>query len=257
MKTKKSQTVSVKAVTLIEGSQTEKKKWVFKWLFYKCFTLIELLVVVAIIAILAGMLLPALNQARATAHKAYCKNNLKQIALASIMYSDTYNNYFSYSAKIGGISCSGDAWLQQLLPFLNIKKDPNATISRTTTTYICPVAAREKPVRKYPNLWRHTYGQNYYLCPEVSWCVGKGSQIPKPAATAYYCDQGQSPSVLAKVGGAYPGWWYATFSRGGLGPFMTHGAGVNFAYIDGHIGFLKNSQVPAVSKGFWNPTLPY
>jgi len=125
----------------------EAKKWNPGWSSRKkCvnFTLVELLVVIAVIAVLAGMLLPALNKAREKARAASCTGNLKQVYTAFYNYTLDFNGFMPYILDQFGNQLS---W-----GYGYFMKEWNGTMG---------------------DVWDYFKGKNCFACPEVPYLIDK------------------------------------------------------------------------------------
>jgi prepilin-type N-terminal cleavage/methylation domain-containing protein/prepilin-type processing-associated H-X9-DG protein len=199
------------------------------------FTLIELLVVISVIAVLAAILFPVFARAREKARQTSCLENTRQIALATLMYADDFDD--CCPAHTGGPS-DADDWPQMLMPYCR-----NAQIFR------CPSAAQGNT-----SMWGHfnvngkvplCYGSNCYYFGFKSL-----AQAVDPSGTLLIADSigdnriGPDFSVRDS---RVPNCW------DGLAP--RHNETLNAGFVDGHSKAMKLSKIQANDAAWFNPAV--
>jgi prepilin-type N-terminal cleavage/methylation domain-containing protein/prepilin-type processing-associated H-X9-DG protein len=219
------------------------------------FTLIELLVVIAIIAILAAMLLPALARAKEKAKAIKCMSNEKQIALGYLLYADDNQNWLPVASDENGSPCQ---WFLEISPYISKETIGVKSLQAKDKVVACPSAVIENAIPKTVSTWQAYggYGHNYYYLGDyVPGYRVKITACGKPVETCMNGD-GLDPKGGAlgplqwwNLGYLYPPPRVPDGSSGGVQPFIRHGKGGNYAWVDGHVSFASWKVMSAGKNG--------
>ncbi len=234
---------------------------------WRQFTLIELLVVIAIIAILASMLLPALNQARERAKASSCVNNLKQCSSANLTYANDYNDLIVYRFNNAELDSWGAVLLKQnYLPGSYTSLGDSFLFN---PILVCPTVQKNPPADKESQLRFRTYamlhygGDFDYTNRTKQRALGKFVvTVPNNSSSYYYflakMKQPSGTAMLADSGFVNSNSQYGyciwsisahnIMSESGL--MLRHSNRANVAYMDGHVDGGNPQELYATPTNF-------
>ena len=206
------------------------------------FTLIELLVVIAIIAILAAILLPALNSARERGRAASCINNLKQLSMGVAQYIDASEDYFPVHPWGNPYKVNGKDSRNWMGHLCHAKYITEAKIFRCPSVSLNPYGTWDSVPSSFPDIYYQSYPDYGFNVANLCGKLSKGTKINRvknPSGTIMLADTTDSGlSDGGKDRGNYFLYcYYPTDAESN--PYgivaLRHAGTCNVVWVDGHV----------------------
>ncbi len=209
----------------------------------KYFTLIELLIVIAIIAILASMLLPALNKARQRGMATQCTSRLKQTMQGCLLYDGDYNGQIMLYEKVNNrswLQIMQDRYLNRMVAICpNTKPYSGDDIKLETYRYCYGMGNYRYAAGREPY-----FGSSFYFnVADKGWGFNT-KQTRQPSKLAVLAD-----TVFSNASPEYSGIGCYQFEFAGFiesssaGVFLAHQNNANIAFLDGHVSALNRDRL--------------
>lgn len=198
----------------------------------KQFTLIELLVVIAIIAILASLLLPALNQARSRGVQVKCLGNFKQIGLGLSFYEDANRAYCAVYNGDSGVDTSWWVWkIKGSFPVESVSS------KKSTNMLVCPAKKSEKSYAMNTNAG--TIAANGTVSADY---LRHYALVRQPSKT-YLAGDGNILNDVSRWSWRFFPWPLASVNANSRVPDVTaHPGGGSMLYVDLHADVTKRPR---------------
>lgn len=217
------------------------------------FTLVELLVVMAVVAVLAALVIPAIAGARERSRSVTCSGQMRELGMAVLLYTQDNLGRFPRSSHSAGASRE-PGWAASIAPYLGAQP-AEANAAWVNSEFGCPSNTNKAPdAYSYAmNVFFELKAGDSYVGRPATWrCL---PQVPSPARTILLAETAAATGGMAPDHFMCHQWSSVAAARNAVA-HDRHAGRANYLFVDGHVESLPvDATFTSREQNLWNPSL--